>query len=639
LSHWALFPAVDLGLLIPTVTDLADVGAVWVSALLLLSCSRLMTHGHGLPELQLLAGWGLLVLMLTVWGTLAPPAWPLWWPAAGIALAGVVGLFIPVATPRAEDWVALGRTMAMSLPLWAVMASERPSQPDTFINLLPNSAYIYDHGFLPEIGRPESHSFLPGAPYNLQFWAYFAGALLPRLPAVAMAHVNLLLQLAFGLLLARVVQHRPADTFTLDALAERAPGWGATAVGLLLATAFNPGFVPRVALTDYGEAAISVCVGSAGFLVACAFERLAAGKSVRCTLVLLAATLLALVEIKQESVAFVMAFAVSVPLLGLVDRKVGFRGASVALAPAFVPAVLLYLLWRWHVFTHLNGGELHLRAYEQWNWELLPQILRAAAATVAEKGVYFGFLLAALLLLLWRLRRRQFEFATRLLALTVGVALAYDLFLMIAYVVSFSPRMAADAHSFFRYNTHLSLILVLALTGLGRAVIAEHPRLSRASWRMAGACAVILVVALPIALVGRLRFDLMMPQPLVRDLVQEVARLIAPNEKLALVLPGDGGDVATMMEGVLRYEAPRRPDVDLVVLSALDEGTFSALAAQGVTKALISCTPERLADLPAHNAVLLERSGTEWHRIAAWPYPARDGRRWAPSMSAAALCG
>ncbi|HUK07301.1 MAG TPA: hypothetical protein VLX09_05485 [Stellaceae bacterium] len=634
MSHWVFFPSIDIEPLLPTAFDLCELVAVWGSALLLLSLGRLLTRGQGFPELQLLAGWGVLALVLTAWGALMPSVYPLWWPAAGVAAAGVVGLLIPAVNPRREDWIALGRVLALSLPFWAVLASERPSQPDTFLNLLPNAAYLYDHGFLPAADRPESHSFLPGAPYNLQFWAYLVGIAVPRFPAVAMAHINLVLYLAFGLLLARVLQFAPV----LDERGSRAPAWCATALGLLLATALNPGFVPRVALTVYGETSISVCLGAAGFLVARGFERIATQTTLRPTLVLFAATLVALVGIKQESVAFVIALAVSIPFLGLLDRQVGFARASMAFAPAFAPAVLLYLLWRLYVHSRLSGGELGLLPYEQWNWQLLPQILRAVGLIVAGKGFYFGLLLIALLLLLWRLRRRRFEFATRLLTLTVAVAVAYDLFLLIAYVASFTPRMAADAHSFFRYNTHLSLLLVLSLASLCRTLLTERSRPLGVGWRVAARLAVVAMLVFPVAFIGRLRFDLMPPQPLIRALAQDVAPFIGSDEKLALILPGDGGGIATMMEGVLRYETPRRPGVDLVTVSRIDDATLSGLAQQGVTKVLISCVTDGSPDLPRGHAVLLERSGTEWRRIAAWRYPVRDNRRWDASLPATSLC-
>ena len=131
---------------------------------------------------------------------------PMWWPVPAIEAVALLALAVPRLRPRRADWMALLRITVLGLPLWLIMLTARPSQPDTFLNLLPNAAYLHDYGMLPSDAGPPSHSYLPGAPYNLQLWAYLAGLTLPDLPASAMAHINVLLHLLFGLLLARVVQ-------------------------------------------------------------------------------------------------------------------------------------------------------------------------------------------------------------------------------------------------------------------------------------------------------------------------------------------------------------------------------------------------------------------------------------------------
>ena len=60
----------------------------------------------------------------------------------------------------------------MTLPLWVVMAPVRPSQVDTFLNLLPNADYLVDYARLPTAALPPSYSFIPAAPYNTQFLAF-----------------------------------------------------------------------------------------------------------------------------------------------------------------------------------------------------------------------------------------------------------------------------------------------------------------------------------------------------------------------------------------------------------------------------------------------------------------------------------
>ncbi|HLJ21146.1 MAG TPA: hypothetical protein VKU84_13150, partial [Stellaceae bacterium] len=129
--------------LIPTPADLVDLAAVWAAALVLLLWGRLLTLGRGPIEVQTVAGWGGLAIVLTLWGVFLTE--PLWWPAAAITVAALVALLVGRLAPRRDEWTALMRIMALALPLWAIMLTARPSQPDTFLNLLPNAAYLWDH--------------------------------------------------------------------------------------------------------------------------------------------------------------------------------------------------------------------------------------------------------------------------------------------------------------------------------------------------------------------------------------------------------------------------------------------------------------------------------------------------------------
>ena len=618
--------------LIPTPADLLDLAAVWAAGLVLLLWGRVLTLGRGPIEVQTIAGWGGLAIALTLWGVLR--AEPLWWPAAAIAAVALVAPLIGPLALRREEWTALWRIMALALPIWVIMLTARPSQPDTFLNLLPNAAYLWDHGVLPADARPPSHSLLPGAPYNMQFWAYLAGAALPELPASAMVHINVLLHLLVGLLLARVVQ-------SLGREGAGAPGWGASGFGLLLATLFNPGFVPRIYLAEYGEASVSACLAIAGWLMVQSLGAIAEGRSTGYRLWSLALVLAALANIKQESVAFVAGLGAAVVVVGLLDRRVGFWRATVRFVPAFLPAVALYLVWRWWVLDAFpkGDGELKLLPLDQWNWDLLPQILARMGGIVVEKGVFFGAMLLALVLTVVRIRRKGFDLPGRLLALLIGTVVLYNFFLLLTYVAHFTPEMSADAHSFFRYNTHLSMLLVLALTTLGRALYEE--RGWAPSWRarrLAAGVLVLAALAVPVGFAKRLRFDLVMPEPLVRALGHDLGRLLKPDDKLALILPGDNNSVAVMLQSVMRYEAPRLPRVELTVLRTFDDRTLSTLESQGIGKAFLSCSPDGAGSLPAHRALLLVRSAQGWNTAAVWRYPAPGGTRWTPLLAPSALC-
>ncbi len=59
--------------------------------------------------------------------------------------------------------------------------------------------------------------------------------------------------------------------------------------------------------------------------------------------------------------------------------------------------------------------------------------------------------------------RRELDLGTRVAALLLGTAIVYNLALLGAYVAHFEGQMGIEAHSYFRYNTHLGLLLMAAL--------------------------------------------------------------------------------------------------------------------------------------------------------------------------------
>src|ERR1700722_16321150 len=112
-------------LLIPSWLDLATWGGVLFATLALMGFGRLLSAGAALPEAALVAGWGGAAFVLTLWGVAGPVS--LRWPAGAIVLCGALGLVLPRLRLTRADWRALGRMVAVALPLIAILASARPS--------------------------------------------------------------------------------------------------------------------------------------------------------------------------------------------------------------------------------------------------------------------------------------------------------------------------------------------------------------------------------------------------------------------------------------------------------------------------------------------------------------------------------
>ena len=605
---------------LPQLWDFAELIVTWGLAVVLAFSGTALAGRIGI-EYRILAGWGALCIVLTLWGVLVPAS--LRWPAIAFVIAAAATQFFPQTRLPRRDWQTLGRLLVLTLPLWIVMAPIRPSQPDTFLNLLPNAMYLVDYARLPTAVSPVSFSYLPAAPYNEQFLTFLGSLFDPDYPPAGLSLVNVMLQLAAGMAIARAL----GSIALSDA---EAPSWRPLALGFLLATLFNPGFVPRFNFSGYGETALSVTAMFAACLLVQHQEELS--DSWRPSLLVpLSLTLAAMVNAKQSGIGLVVAILGAAAIVGFAERRVRRAALLRSIVFAALPALLMFGVWRYYV-AYAGVAELTPRPLMEWNWSIVPAMLASAGHIIAEKAIYFGGVGIAAASLPLLLRRCGWTTTTRLLALHTAGFLLYNLYLMTAYVAHFSPEMSTEAHSYFRYNTHLSLLLTLALALTVRDLAVFRPSWMPRYRELGGAAAVALAVLAPIGFAYRLRFDLVMPQPLVWDLAKNIKPYVQPGGRLALLLPGDNGSVDVMLSGLLRDAAPRRRDVDLLHRSDAGDDALAEAERLGYRLALISCAPEG-------GAVLLEHNGEGWRQVVAWQYPADAQRqRWQRILAWEPLC-
>src|SRR6185312_9337411 len=183
--------------------------------------------------------------------------------------------------------------------------------------------------------------------------------------------------------------------------------------------------------------------------------------------------------------------------------------AVIRILIATLPALLLYLGWRWYVLHSFALGELKGLPYEQWHIRELPTILLNMLRAIGERGVYFAILYIALAIAAWRLLRRELDLGTRVAAMLLGTFIVYNLALIGAYVAHFEGQMGIEAHSYFRYNTHLGLLLMGTLV-----LYARNWRWSQfgGRWRRAmPVLVVLLALIVPLPFLRMLRFDLEVP--------------------------------------------------------------------------------------------------------------------------------
>lgn len=594
---------------LPDLHAVLGLAGTWVVLLVFLALGSAVTARRMLPEVQLIAGWGLVCLVLTVWGVATPLVLGL--PVIVLSLLAAACLFLPRLRSRVGDLGGVGRLLLLSVPLWLLLLPIRPSQFDTWVNLLPNAAYLFNHDLFPMAARPEAYSFLPVAPYNSQFAAYMASIASGSFAESAMSWFNVALLLAAALFLARHVIE-PGVRLS----------WWAVACGALLAVPLNPGFVPRAFFSAYGEPSLAVTAMFALALAADLLDDLARGEPWPRAAGALALVLAALVNIKQSGIGLLAPIGGMTLLLALLHPAVPKRRAIVVIALVLAPSIMLYALWRWFAIVSFVAGELKPMPMSAWNWALLPVILWSMARQMFQKAAFFIPLFGLFGLTIAQLRRAPWTRHGLLLALIAGTTVLFNGFLLFTYIAHFPPGMARNAHSYFRYNSQLSLALMLGLLIALRPSVAAwlQPHLTR--WRRAPAVPVVLILVLPIGGASLLRFDLDPPQPVLWDLGHAVSARLAPDTRLGLLVPGDVDDaVGSLLRGVIMFTPPVHPALEVQTRSTATAADMDALAKAGFTTALVSCTPADLPGVPAGVAALLRFAEGRWTPEASWPYP------------------
>jgi hypothetical protein len=600
-----------MALYLPGLANFFAVGITWALGLVLLLLATGLNGVRAAPEFRIGAGWGALCVALTLWGVFVPLSLRI--PALAIVLAALASQLVPGRRLVRGDGLALGRLLLVTLPLWVVMAAVRPSQVDTFLNLLPNADYLVDYARLPAAALPPSYSFIPAAPYDTQFLAFLGSLLWHDYPAAGMSLVNVMLRLIAGLAIARVLTPPTAA-------GSGTPSWGVIALGMLLVTLLDPGFVPRFHFSAYGETPLAVTA----LLAACLFVEAQAARAIggrASNWIELSLILAAMINTKQSGIGLVLALAGAAVALGAIERRGRKKQLLGETALVLVPAAVLYIVWRYYV-ARAGVAELEPLPFGQWNWSLLPEMFLGIADSVVEKPIYFAVELVSFACLALLLCRQGWAQATRYLAFNAATFILYNGFLVATYIAHFSPEMSAEAHSYFRYNTHLSLILVLSLA-LAARELAPSAWASLRVRRRAAAVALCVALAAPVALAERLRFDIEMPQPLVWILAGELKPYLQDGDRLALLLPGDSGEVGDLLDGYLASAPPRRRGLQIQRYTIADSATLEKAAAAGYNLAVISCAPpEPLVALPPGVAALVRHDASGWRQVATWDYPA-----------------
>jgi hypothetical protein len=553
-------------------------------------------------EADLVVGWGFACVLFTLFGTATDISFA--WIAAVVAVTALA-----VAWAEWRSPVGFARVAVLAAPLVVLVAAMHPSQWDEFTHWLPNAGFLYAHDGFPRTDLPPSPSLWPAYPYGLALPVYGASLIAGHFAENAGALFNLALLLSFAAMLARLMAPEPGR-----------PGWALCAAGLLAATFLNPSFVPKIAFTAYADSATGVALGIGAVLAWLALDAAARGEQARARALALQCgfALTALVSIKQVDAVLVAALTVALALVAWRDPAIGL-GRAARLAPwMLILPIVVYVAWRIHVAVNIPGGEFAFRPMSEWTLGALGERLARMGSVAAQKGGHFGLMLIALGFAgraLWR-TRTPFD----RLALIVGVVFVlYNAFLAFTYIAAFSDYEGERVASYWRYSTHLGpLGVAFAVYGLALLWRRHRPRWSSAL----GAAAILLAVATPIALAGKLRFDIRAPKLYVRAVAEEMAGLLGRDDRLAVIDASGDGTYAMMVRYVLGPRVrmlagdPQMPES--LVRGVLSNTGVDAAWIHVPTPAIDAALGMTLAPRASH---LLKRENGRWTEIKSWPYP------------------
>jgi hypothetical protein len=239
-----------------------------------------------------------------------------------------------------------------------------------------------------------------------------------------------------------------------------------------------------------------------------------------------------------------------------------------------------------------------------------------------------------------RLIRRDFSHLSRLLILSGATIALFNLFLVFTYISHFPVQDGDEAHSYFRYNTHISLLVGLAI--ITWVVGMKLPKPSVRARQIVTTIAVAILVVTPFGFLRQVRYDLQRPRTLIWTLTRQLAERSKDDQRIGLVLPGndDVGAVTLTMRGMLALSEPRRAGLAFDVRTKIDEEVLADLKTAGDDRVLVTCMPGELLGVPAHHAALLRPSAIGWlaEDLGAYP-PARPHEYWQPALAAEPFCG
>jgi len=617
-----------LNLLIPSSNELGGLTAVLAVAVLLIGLGAFAGGPTRRPEGDLVFGLGIAVAAFTLAASIGVTHFTA--VAAALGLGACAGATVVFRRNGRLTDPGVVRIALVALPLIAIAASMLPTQWDEFSHWLAHARYLFEHDSVPRSDLPRSFAVFPAYPYGNSLVAFMASRVTGAFVINASTIFSVLLLLSFGLLISRIIVSTASRTSdgagpTNDTLNATRAGWAVCALGALAATILNPTYVTRLVFSAYADAPTGVLVGFAAALVWLSTNALAIDNEDEARSLAWQAGLvsMAMIGLKQVNIVFLMALGLALSILVLRDPAIRWKATARLAARIFLLPLIVYLLWKLHVAFHITEGDFEFLPYSEWLIREIPQIIARMALIASKKGGYFGVMTIAVVagvLAIWRYRGAF----SRLAIITGTMFLSYNFFLLFAYVTAFGSGEALYAASYWRYNTHLGGVCLLFAAFSAALLWRRYLPGRMPSW--AHMAAIVLVIALPVGMAKKLRFDTHPRYQYAWETGRALADRLAAGDRILLVDASDNGQYLIIM----RYHL-------LPVTALVDRVTsWNRLTPESVRKRiedkqishiwLYDFTPSLKqalgVDLKASRSWLLRKDSGKWVPEESWPHPA-----------------
>ena len=569
-------------------------------------------------EADPLVGWAMLALLLTAANVVFDlPFKPFAWAFLAFATAGIFVLHRRKELPFERGaW----KILVLALPLLLLVAAKGVSEWDEFSHWLATVKFMLAADAFPDRQTPATGASFPAYPYNWPMLGYLVGRLSGHFVENASGVLNVLVLLCFGPVAVRMA--------CLGAEIDRPHRWtwGMAALALAAVTILNPVWVQKVILTAYADSSSAVAVGFAGVLGWTLLGAVAAKDEtkVRNLSWQLGMVLALLINIKQANLVLVVMVLLGVGLAALRDPEIAIKDAIRALPAVLLPPLLIYGIWRWHVTTEIPGREFGLLPFKDWAIGHIHEIVLLMATIAAKKTIYFGIMATAAVFAVRGIVRWRGSFDR--LAVIVGTAfIGYNLFLLFVYVASMGVGEGTRAASYWRYNMHLGL-LAAAFAAYGLAVLWRRHLAHRGRPKWIVPVLAILVVAAPIALAPKLRFDLEMPKAHFLAVARAVPAHLPKGAKVHVVDPTGSGESGIMVHyavgrerSVTGWISAFHPDKAKTIDALFENGAADFI----VIHSLVPGTriAPRLGLKEGVSYLTKREANGSWTVVASWPYP------------------